>query len=122
MRSPEPSSAFAHGQDQLSVRNQMEAFRQRQVADQRRFQKDATPDVRRLPFYDRYKGISQRAQRPTQKLDSTDGIIYGEEGWRDPEGDRLGDFGVDELVEFYDEDDLPLATILQQQRNRKPYR
>lgn len=120
MRSAEPSSAFAHGQDQLLVRNEMEAFRQRQVADLRRFQKDATPDVRRLPFYDRYEGISQQAQSPSQKLDSTDGIICGEESWRDPEGDRLGDFGVDELIEFYDEDDLPLATILQQQRNRQP--
>lgn len=120
MRSAEPHSAFAHGQDQLSVRDQMEAFRQRQVADLRRFQKDATPIVRRLPFYDRYEGSSQQAERPSQQLDSTIGIIYGEEGWRDPEGDRLDDFGVDELVEFYDEDDLPLATILQQQRNRKP--
>lgn len=119
MKSAEPNSAFAHGQDQLSVRDQMEAFRQRQVADLRRFQKDATPIVRRLPFYDRYEGISQEAERRSQQLNSMDGIIYGEEGWRDPEGDRLDDFGVDELVEFYDEDDLPLATILQQQRNRK---
>lgn len=100
----------------------METFRQRQVADLKRFQKDATPTVRRLPFYDRYEGSSQQAERPSQQLDSTDGTNCGEEGWRDPEGDRLDDFGVDELVEFYDEDDLPLATILQQQRNRRPER
>lgn len=113
MRSAEASSAFAYGQDQLSVRDQMEAFRQRQVADLRRFQKDSTPIVRRIPFYDHYESISQQAEKHSQQLDSTDGIICGKEGWRDPEGDSLNDFGVDEIVEFYDEDDLPLATILQ---------
>ncbi|MCJ1344790.1 Palmitoyltransferase [Peltigera leucophlebia] len=122
MRSAEPSRAFAHGQDQLSVREQIEAFRQRQVADLRRFQKDATPIVRRIPFYDRYESTPQQEENPSQQLDSTDGVISGEEGWRDPEGDRLDDFGVDDFVEFYDEDNLPLATLLQQQRSTKEQR
>ena len=120
MRSVEPSRAFAHGQDQLSVREQMEAFHQRQVADLRRFQKDAMPIVRRIPFYDRYESISQE-DNPSQQLDSTDGVISGEEGWRNPKGDRLDDYGVDEFVEFYDEDDLPLGTLVQQ-RSRKQQR
>ena len=42
----------------------------------------------------------------------------GEEEWRDSEGDRLDDFGVDEQVEFYDEDDVPLAVLLQQRGRR----
>jgi len=42
----------------------------------------------------------------------------GEEGWRNGEGDRLRDFGVDEEIEFYDEDDIPLATLIQQRKDR----
>lgn len=122
MRSAEPSSPFAHGQDQLSVQDQMDAFRQRQVADLRRFQKDAMPIIQRIPFYDRYESMTQQEKNPCQQLDSMDGVLGSEEGWRDPEGDRLDDFGVDAFVEFYDEDDLPLATLLQQQRSRKQQR
>jgi len=38
----------------------------------------------------------------------------GEESWRNSEGERLKDFGVDEDVEFYDEqeDDIPLSELL----------
>lgn len=39
----------------------------------------------------------------------------GEEGWRNKEGERLNDFGVDEVADFYDEDDAPLADFV---RNR----
>lgn len=43
----------------------------------------------------------------------------GEEGWRNSEGERLADFGVEEDVEFYDEDDLPLIEIMRRQRAQK---
>lgn len=44
----------------------------------------------------------------------------GEEGWRNSEGERLADFGVDEEVEFYDEeDDLPLSVLLARRRMRE---
>ncbi len=43
----------------------------------------------------------------------------GEEGWRNKEGERLGDFGVDEVADFYDEDDLPLAEIIRKQKGRQ---
>ena len=38
----------------------------------------------------------------------------GEAAWRNSEGERLKDFGVDEDVEFYDEqdDDLPLSELI----------
>ena len=42
----------------------------------------------------------------------------GEEAWRNSEGDRLNDFGVDEDVEFYDEDDVPLAKLLSRRNGR----
>jgi palmitoyltransferase len=38
---------------------------------------------------------------------------YGEEGWRNSEGERLRDFGVDEDIEFYDEEDVPLGILIQ---------
>jgi palmitoyltransferase len=45
----------------------------------------------------------------------------GEEAWRNSEGERLKDFGVDEEVEFYDEqedddDDIPLSELLARKR------
>ena len=40
----------------------------------------------------------------------------GEEAWRNKEGERLADFGVDEVAEFYDEDDLPLAEIIRRRK------
>ncbi|GAB7354354.1 hypothetical protein MBLNU459_g4862t1 [Dothideomycetes sp. NU459] len=40
----------------------------------------------------------------------------GEESWRNSEGERLGDFGVDEEVEFYDEDDVPLAELMRRRK------
>ena len=46
-------------------------------------------------------------------------LAKGEESWRNSEGETLGDFGVDEVAEFYDEDNLSLAELL---RRRRPVR
>ncbi|KMU86710.1 palmitoyltransferase pfa4 [Coccidioides immitis H538.4] len=43
----------------------------------------------------------------------------GEEGWRNSDGDRLRDFGVDEEAEFYDEDDIPLTVLIQRKNQAK---
>ena len=43
-------------------------------------------------------------------------VEEGEESWRNSEGERLKDFGVDEDAEFYDEDDIPLAELLRRRR------
>ena len=48
-------------------------------------------------------------------------IFTGEEAWRNSEGERLADFGVDEEVEFYDEEDLPLAHLIQRRRIGAPH-
>ncbi|KAF2858778.1 zf-DHHC-domain-containing protein [Piedraia hortae CBS 480.64] len=58
--------------------------------------------VRRRPFHERLQ--SER--------DCDDS---GEEGWQNSQGERLADFGVDELVDFYDvyeDEDVPLAELL----------
>ncbi len=118
MRGLEVSEAFSHGQDQLSSRDLLDAFYQRQQVDLRRFGRETTPIIRRIPFHDRQDSITGEGENQSQQLPWADGISNGEEAWRDREGDRLDDFGVDESVEFYDEDDLPLATLLRKQRNR----
>lgn len=43
----------------------------------------------------------------------------GEEAWRNQEGERLADFGVDEVADFYDEDDVPLGELLRRRQNAK---
>jgi palmitoyltransferase len=42
----------------------------------------------------------------------------GEEAWRNSEGERLKDFGVDEDVEFYDEqeDEVPLSVLIKRRQ------
>ena len=40
----------------------------------------------------------------------------GEEAWRNKEGERLADFGVDEVADFYDEDDIPLAELMRRRK------
>lgn len=45
---------------------------------------------------------------------NTDDSDDGEEGWRNAEGERLHDFGVDEEIEFYDEENVPLGILMKQ--------
>lgn len=120
MRRPQLDQAFTHEQDQVSSQEHLEAFRQRQQADLQRFRKEPTPIVRRKPFHQRRDNNEPDGEEQSQGFVSTDDTVKGEEGWRDSEGDALDDFGVDENVEFYDEDDLPLAVLLQQRGRRKP--
>ena len=75
---------------------------------------------RRKRFHDRVKegadqSSSSRESSPNYDTESDD----GEEGWRNSEGERLRDFGVEEDVEFYDEEDIPLAILMQQRARRQ---
>ncbi len=61
--------------------------------------------------YEDGDGMSDSASDDERKH----GENEGEEGWRNSEGERLMDFGVDEDIEFYDEkedDDVPLSVLL----------
>ena len=115
-------------------------FRRRQEADFARYE-DADGDyvVRRRPFHERLeemnKGDSKNAYNPGDTAVETDdensasesedavpskvpGVQdgAGEEGWRNKEGERLADFGVDEIADFYDEDDLPLSELMRRRK------
>ncbi|PSK60609.1 hypothetical protein B9Z65_759 [Elsinoe australis] len=118
----------------------VEAFKKRQAEDMKRYQRGGDEGLvrRRKPFHvrleeEREKGgsrvyeiedsdeeyedggeVEEVYERPANVVDDDD----GEESWRNGEGERLADFGVDEDVEFYDEDDLPLAELMRLRREK----
>ncbi|GAQ40566.1 palmitoyltransferase pfa4 [Aspergillus niger] len=74
---------------------------------------------RRKRFHDRAQeeinqSGSSRESSPGYSTEPED----GEEGWKNSEGERLRDFGVEEDVEFYEED-IPLAILMQQKAQRQ---
>ena len=112
--------AFTYQDDSRSSYEQIDAFRRRQDRDLKRFQ-PAKPVIRRRPFHERYRDIDQGKHRNTSFLESDNALGRGEEAWRSSEGDRLDDYGVDEDIEFYDEDDIPLAELrLRQRKEPRP--
>lgn len=100
-----------------SAREEIEAFRRRQAEDLRRTRLFSEIQ-RRKRFHERYKlqddrdDDDERGPRPVYGEQSDE----GEESWRNAEGERLRDFGVDEDAEFYDEDDVPLAVLMKQRK------
>ncbi|KAL3458446.1 DHHC palmitoyltransferase-domain-containing protein [Aspergillus heterothallicus] len=107
------SAAFASG----AGRNfEVEAFNKRKIEDLKRHQR--TSEVqRRKPFHVRF---DESLSNSEDEGDYTDrGSEDGEESWKNSEGERLRDFGVDEEAEFYDEEDIPLAILIQQRAQRQ---
>lgn len=116
----------------------IEDFRKRQAADLARYADiDGEYVIRRRPFHERLQEMNQRTARTaadgsdiavesdTDESSSEENTPHeenlpndngGEEAWRNREGERLADFGVDEVAEFYDEDDLPLAELIRKRK------
>jgi palmitoyltransferase len=102
--------------DQLDV----EAFRKRQEQDFQRQQLESTIR-RRQPFRNRYDATAVAANDTSSPSLYVDGDGEGEESWRDEEGQRLNDFGLDEEAEFYDQEtdeDVPLAELLRKKQGK----
>ena len=119
-RPVEPHSAFVHDHGALSPDQEMEAFRQRQQADFK--QRSGFYGVqRRRPFHERFeKENLQPVEDDYIYVDGSEGGSHsGEEGWRDSDGNRLKDYGVDEEVEFYDDDSIPIAELLKRRREAR---
>ncbi|TKA76325.1 hypothetical protein B0A55_04188 [Friedmanniomyces simplex] len=125
-----------------------ESFRARQAADMARYEDaDGEYVVRRRPFHERAQavldsekgayesggddeeeealltdddddGMEPASATPTAARNAED-TDAGEESWRNKEGERLADFGVDEVADFYDEDDVPLAELVRRRRAEK---
>jgi palmitoyltransferase len=70
---------------------------------------------RRKTFHKRYND-NEREDDPGVLPDDTSSD--GEEAWRNAEGERLADFGVDEDIEFYDEDTIPLAELIRRRKEQ----
>ncbi|KAE8320925.1 DHHC zinc finger membrane protein [Aspergillus sergii] len=86
----------------------VQAFKQRKAEDLRR---QAGLEIeRRKRFHQR---LAEDSEEDESQQSDEKGSDYGEEGWRNSEGERLRDFGVDEDIEFYDEEDLPLGVLIQ---------
>lgn len=101
-----------------TIQDEIDAFNHRKQEDMKRFQQ--SPGLqRRKPFYDRYK-TRDKAQSDSDEPE-TDSEGYsdeGEEAWRNAEGERLRDFGVDEEAEFYDEEDVPLGVLIERRKQQ----
>lgn len=111
-------SGFVGEQKYPSRSEEIEAFKRRQRGDFQRRQAGSEVQ-RRRPFHQRYIQNMETADFPDLSGSESGGDSdSGEEGWRDSEGDRLRDFGVDEEVEFYDEDDIPLAELLRRRKTQ----
>lgn len=117
----------------------LDSFRQRQAADLARYEDaDGEYVIHRRPFHERVETMTKREEPRVYELDEdamlTDEDVddeaqnapysqggksesEGEESWRNKEGERLADFGVDEVAEFYDEeDDVPLSELMRRRR------
>jgi palmitoyltransferase len=124
-RAYDPANAFTHSMDP-------DEFYKRQQADRMRpsLDTDGSELRRRQPFHVRYDKKNDQRRRNEDYAYGTDNETdgeepeseepdwqpkpgEGEEGWRNSEGERLKDFGVDEDAEFYDEDDVPLGELME---------
>lgn len=116
-RSLDPTDAFTFQHASLSAREELEAFKRRQEEDfARRNGSVRTP--RRKAFHQRYDSYSSQ-KLSDEASDEDAGSASGEEGWQDSGGNRLKDYGVDEDIEFYDEDDVPLAELLRRRKEKQ---
>lgn len=115
----------------------VDEFKQRQAADMARYTNvDGEYVVRRRPFKERYgpssrrrsdsgadyygnkEGIVDESEEEDPAIDTRRREDEGEEGWTNKEGERLADFGVDEVADFYDEDDVPLAVLIRRRKRK----
>lgn len=101
--------------DGYSDKDRVNAFYKRQQYDLRRLAEYSSGEVRRRHF----PAQNGRHHEEEDASDQSRGSVEpdtGGESWQNSEGDRLGDFGVDEDVEFYDEDEVPLAELLRRRK------
>ncbi|KAL1993248.1 hypothetical protein VTN49DRAFT_3197 [Thermomyces lanuginosus] len=125
IRDPESPFHVPHYDD---PEKEIQAFRARQEADLQRqrggyFPGNAEMIQRRRKFHERFRDTTY-VDDCAESEDATDenkNIAFdeGEESWRNKDGERLEDFGVDEVAEFYDDDDVPLAALMQRLKERQ---
>lgn len=111
--------AFIHDHDGLSANEELLAFQRRQQADFER-RPDHYSVKRRKPFHERFDSPNHIPLKDDD-AGADEAEDSGEEGWQDSGGNRLKDYGVDEDVEFYDEDNIPIAELMKRRKEgRQP--
>ena len=118
LRFNDAEEAFTQQHEDLSPEQELRMFKERQQADfLRREMQDGV--LRRKPFGDRF---DRETDSPLEQdyLEEDEDDASGEEGWQDSDGNRLRDFGVEEDLEFYDEDDIPVAELLRRRQQQNP--
>ena len=117
IRSLDSQPSFTYEDDLTSNQDHVQAFKQRQQEDYKRINLGGSMFARRTPFNERFDGQRSETTERGQNVPSDSRKIKGEEAWENSEGERLTDFGVDEDVEFYDEEDeIPLSQLLVRRR------
>ncbi|KAL8847257.1 MAG: hypothetical protein Q9221_007681 [Calogaya cf. arnoldii] len=119
-----------HDEDPFTASDiDVSAFRERQRKDYRRYANDGDGDagmMHRTPFErssessSDVSGDGEEDEEEVEKAgkDGGDGEKRDKSNnWRNVDGDRLHDFGVDEEVEV-DEDDIPLSQLLRRKRDK----
>ena len=105
-----------HVNDLANDQRRLNAFHQRQELDLRRFDHGASITARSRRRYKDEEGYDGRDDSIINGSSEPDTDMEKKRrGWRDSEGDRLDDFGVDEDVELND-DDIPLAQLLRRRK------
>lgn len=84
---------------------EIEAFKKRQQKDYERWNGKTTGRVEEIEDSDEYESEYEEG-------------MDGEEGWKNSEGDRLRDYGVDEEAEVLADDDIPLGELLRRRKSR----
>lgn len=116
-RTAASSEAFTFHRQNLTPEEELDAFRRRQEEDLYRRSMLHTVS-RRRPFHERYsKGVIDDVDRDA--VADVPSAGSGEEAWQDSGGNRLQDYGVDEDIEFYDEDNIPLAELMRRKEQRQ---
>ena len=118
----DPNEAFTYPNRPLSNYDEIEAFKMRQREDLLRRQNQSEIHHRK-PFHER-QGSGEGAVLEYNNTENGNGVDdsaseSGEEGWQDSGGNRLKDYGVDEVIEFYDEDEIPLSELLRRRKVRE---
>jgi palmitoyltransferase len=121
-RHVDPGDVFTYPNRPLSDYNEIEAFKKRQQEDLLRRQ-NRSGIHHHKPFHKRQgsslaPGGDYGNVGPDNDGEGNDSKS-GEEGWQDSGGNRLKDYGVDEVIEFYDEDDIPVSELLRRRKAGK---
>ena len=122
IRSLDAEDAFTYRDDIDSSHIDIQSFKRRQQEDYRRFKGNDIDLAKRKSFNERYNTLRPDSTTIYRKESNENPIMQGEEAWENSEGERLEDFGVDQDVEFYDEDNVALSQLLLRNRHGKTHR